>query len=610
MATTFQVIYLGINPLIDTDTDDEIAENAGALLGTYGSESSPLYSEIQTLSAERLSEDANDTYDVDNGGGYDTFRIDGGAEQQFDALAEYNITLTYLDGTTANVRAFVFQDTAGRTYLAPETSFNSDQAQLESKPIESMELTSVHSNTGDSGGDMEADRYDASFNNPVEGGTTTSDFMGFGFTDSDGDRITSGDDWIVGYGGNDWIQADGGNDYIYGGTGNDTAEGQLGNDSIEGNSGDDELYGGTGQDSLYGGLGNDTLDGGIGSDSLWGEAGNDSMFGDTGDDSLYGGTGADNLDGGAGNDLIDGGSGDDVLEGGSGDDTFAWNPGDGSDTISDFNFGISGALGDGNTTNNDYIDLSGYYDNLSELRADFDDDGVLNQSNATAATGAVDYSDNTQMTGSDGLTFTGADRNSFTADNTGVACFATGTRIRTPRGDVPIETLQPGDLVVTKDHGVQPVRWIGISHLDETRLERSDKLRPIWISKDVFGSDRDIVVSRQHAMWDPERKELVRAVHMLKEKRKGVRVARGKKRVAYVHLMFDRHELIYAEGVLSESMYPGPIVLNALAPEVRDELFAVFPRLRPARSPERVRECYGKPVRPLYSPRNQDREAA
>ena len=36
MATTFQVIYLGINPLIDKDTADQIAENAGALLGTYG----------------------------------------------------------------------------------------------------------------------------------------------------------------------------------------------------------------------------------------------------------------------------------------------------------------------------------------------------------------------------------------------------------------------------------------------------------------------------------------------------------------------------------------------------------------------------------------------
>ena len=67
-------------------------------------------------------------------------------------------------------------------------------------------------------------------------------------------------------------------------------------------------------------------------------------------------------------------------------------------TITDFNAGNTGTLDDGNTANNDFIDLSGYYDNLSELYADQADDGILNQSNTLDGKGrATDYSDNTQF---------------------------------------------------------------------------------------------------------------------------------------------------------------------------------------------------------------------
>ena len=43
-----------------------------------------------------------------------------------------------------------------------------------------------------------------------------------------------------------------------------------------------------------------------------------------------------------------------------------------------------------------------------------------------------------------------------------VPCFVADTLIRTPNGDVPVETLAPGDLVETVDEGAQPLRWIGM----------------------------------------------------------------------------------------------------------------------------------------------------
>ena len=71
----------------------------------------------------------------------------------------------------------------------------------------------------------------------------------------------------------------------------------------------------------------------------------------------------------------------------------------GLDTITDFNFGNSGTLDDGDLTNNDFIDLSGFYDNIAELQDDFADDGVLNQSNSGNIVWGqvVDYSDNTSF---------------------------------------------------------------------------------------------------------------------------------------------------------------------------------------------------------------------
>lgn len=220
------------------------------------------------------------------------------------------------------------------------------------------------------------------------------------------------------------------------------------------------------------------------------EDGDDTLTGPHDQNVMYGLGGDDDLTGGSGDDTLDGGAGNDSLTGGAGNDVFAVSTG--HDTISDFNTGNTGALDDGDSSHNDFVDLSGHYDHLSELYADQADDGILNQSNTTGTFGnTVDYSDTTQFGAGDSLTFSGAsaDRSSFTTENTGVFCFTAGTAIRTPQGDKPIETLRPVDLVFTLDNGPQPTCWIGTRRQNRAELAAlfPQRFRPGAAAPQAYG---------------------------------------------------------------------------------------------------------------------------
>lgn len=387
------------------------------------------------------------------------------------------------------------------------------------------------------------------------------------------------------------IDARDGDDTIIGGRGGDTISGGDGNDSIDGDYGDDSIDGGAGNDTLSGGSGNDTLSGGDG---------NDSIIGGPGDDSIDGGTQADTLIGSFGNDTIRGGDGDDVISGGSGNDTFIYDSGDGVDMIVDFNSGNTGTLDDGDSTNNDFIDLSAYYDHISELYADQADDGVLNQSNALDSRGnSVDYADNAQF-GAGALRFTtaSADESSFTRENTGVVCFIAGTMIRTPRGPVPIEHLRAGDYVNTMDNGPQPVVWVGRRDLTFAELADNPKLRPIHIAPDVTGGQGALIVSPQHGILlktcDGDQR-LVRATHLARMDGGKARVMQGCRAVSYLHLMFEAHQIIFANGAPAESFYPGPNAFAALPQAARREVMTLFPALDPCMT----QRSYGATARGL-----------
>ncbi len=163
MATTFEVLYLGTAPEIDTVEGNVVSENDGALVGmTFGSAGDPLaFGAQRTFSPVDYSGGTADMYDIDNTLSNDTFSIDGGPAQTFDGLAVYNATITYTDGTPpATITATVFQDTAGNIYLAPEIAAGADYSAMIAAPIESITLDSIYTTTSNR---LVADRQSTNF---------------------------------------------------------------------------------------------------------------------------------------------------------------------------------------------------------------------------------------------------------------------------------------------------------------------------------------------------------------------------------------------------------------------------------------------------------------
>lgn len=138
----------------------------------------------------------------------------------------------------------------------------------------------------------------------------------------------------------------------------------------------------------------------------------------------------------------------------------------------------------------------------------------------------------------------------------GCVSFLRGTRITLASGaQLPIEDLREGDRVLTRDDGAQPVRWIGRSTLRATGA-----FAPIVITAGALHNAADLVVSPNHRLFVWQREDalgagraevLVRARHLVN----GTTVfTREGGFVDYFQLLFERHQIIYAEGIAAESL--------------------------------------------------------
>ncbi len=171
----------------------------------------------------------------------------------------------------------------------------------------------------------------------------------------------------------------------------------------------------------------------------------------------------------------------------------------------------------------------------------------------------------------------------------GIPCFTCGTLIRTQSGDSPIQDLEQGELIPTLETDAHPIRWIGRRRFDATQLRDNPKLYPVRIPAGALGGGlpaRDLLVSRQHRMLVHSRiaqrmfgttEVLIPAIKLTALP--GIYIDDAVDSVEYFHLLFDRHQVIFAEGAPTESLFTGPEALKTLSCAARQEIFGIFPEL-------------------------------
>jgi hypothetical protein len=162
--------------------------------------------------------------------------------------------------------------------------------------------------------------------------------------------------------------------------------------------------------------------------------------------------------------------------------------------------------------------------------------------------------------------------------------FVAGTRVATPMGYIAVERLSAGDVVLTSDGRHARLSWVGMTRVETTaatapvRFETGtmDNMRPLRL-----GQGHRVRVSgwRAQLLFDADAvlataKSFVNSTDVTIEEASG--------QVVYVHLMFDRHEVVLAENIPCETLRPGPEGLDQLDIMTRRAVLNAHPHLAEA----------------------------
>ncbi len=153
----------------------------------------------------------------------------------------------------------------------------------------------------------------------------------------------------------------------------------------------------------------------------------------------------------------------------------------------------------------------------------------------------------------DGSVPIGSNLNTFSSTPFTV-CYALGTLIRTPHGDVPVETLRAGDLVLTASGEKRPVKWIGHANIDFRLMPNASPGQPIRIVTDAFGPGRpsqDLYLSAGHSVCVDLLGEVFILIGDLVN---GSTIAQvGTDKIGYWHIELDSHDVLIANNLPAES---------------------------------------------------------
>jgi len=166
----------------------------------------------------------------------------------------------------------------------------------------------------------------------------------------------------------------------------------------------------------------------------------------------------------------------------------------------------------------------------------------------------------------------GVDRHTATTRFAEVACvsFTKGTHITMASGkQTPIEELKAGDKVLTRDYGPQEIRWVG-----QTTLRATGSFAPVVIKKGALHNENDLIVSPDHRLFVYQRQDrlgagrsevLAKVRHLIND---DTVYQQDGGFVDYFQLLFDEHQIIYAEGIAAESLLIDPRTKAALPDDV------------------------------------------
>jgi hypothetical protein len=165
---------------------------------------------------------------------------------------------------------------------------------------------------------------------------------------------------------------------------------------------------------------------------------------------------------------------------------------------------------------------------------------------------------------------------------------AEGANLRTPCGLRRIEIVRPGDLIVTRSNGLQPVQMVWKRRLTRQQLEQHPDLAPVRLRPRAIGPmmpQRDLLVAPDHRLLIPGCRiaGVPDAVSVLTEARKiagssdAVFVDHDVESVTYYQLVFESHQVLAVNGLPVESYLPDAAAIQALGGEMRDALEERFP---------------------------------
>ncbi|MEP1933471.1 MAG: Hint domain-containing protein [Paracoccaceae bacterium] len=180
-----------------------------------------------------------------------------------------------------------------------------------------------------------------------------------------------------------------------------------------------------------------------------------------------------------------------------------------------------------------------------------------------------------------------SDRDAFMQNSS--SCFTQKTWIKTERGEVGVRRLKVGDMVLTRDHGYQPIRWLGRRQSQPSDIETARELWPIIIKSYAFGPNslhRQLVVSPTHRILlageHVQRQFGVEEILVAAQDLTGMpgvrRIRPGN--LDYVYFMFDQHEIVLSNGLWTESHQPDKPMVSTLTPDQQESLYRAFPNFK------------------------------